>query len=78
MAFYIILIGIFILSIVGIYWNRRKKKNIIAEVTKKCKGKFVDQALQKNEDMMMINFWFMAFVFVAAISGVVLLVNIIR
>lgn len=78
MVFYVVLITVFVCGVIGMIFNRRRKNRLIEEITKEYKGKHLDERLKKDENMMMVNFWFMLFTFVAAISGVILLVNLIR
>lgn len=74
----LILSVVFVLSLLGLYMNRRKKNNIVARITKECKGKYVEDALKKDEDMMMVGFWFAVYLLVAIISAVVLVVTLIN
>ena len=74
----LILSLIFVLSLLGLYMNRRKKNNIVARVTKECKGRYVEDALKNDEDMMMVRFWFAVYLLVAIVSAVVLLVTLIN
>lgn len=78
MVFYIVIIAIFVCGLFGIFFNRRKKVHLVEQITKEYKGKHLDERLKKDENMMMVNFWFMISFFAAGISGVILLVNIIH
>jgi len=78
MVFYIILLFVFACGVFGIVFNRRKRIRIEERITQKYKGKQREEMLKKDEDMMMANLWFMISAFVAAISGVVLLVNFLH
>ncbi len=78
MVFYIILLTVFVCGVFGMMFNRRKKKRLMAQITKEYKGKHLEETLKKDEDMMMSNFWFMTSTFIAGISGVILLINLMR
>ncbi len=78
MAFYMILLTVFVCGVSGMIFNRRKKNRLVERITREYKGKHLEEMLKKDEDMMMANFWFMTSTFVAGISGVILLVNLIR
>lgn len=78
MAFYIILLAVFICGVSGMIFNRRKRNRCVDQISKKYKGKHLEEIMKKDEDMMMANFWFMTSTFVAGISGVILLINLVR
>ncbi|HMM07203.1 MAG TPA: hypothetical protein PKD52_11160 [Clostridiales bacterium] len=78
MVFYIILLIVFACGVFGMVFNRRNRKRFAERITKEYKGKQREEVLKKDEDMMMANFWFMISTFVAAISGVILLVNLLH
>jgi hypothetical protein len=73
-----VIIAIFACSLFGVFFNRRKKVRIVEQLTEEYKGKQLEEKLKKDENMMMVNFWIMILTFTAGISGVILLVNIIR